>query len=181
MRIATLLLTAVLIPAGAQDFKLPPALDRLAARAQATVDVSLDKSLLRLAAHFLSDRDDDQVRAKRLIAGLDSVNVRSYEFDATGEYTRADVDAVRAQLQPPAWSRVIGVTSKRNSEDADVYIKTESNGNVGGVVIIAADAKELTIVHIAGSIDPAQLADLGGRWHIPRIVVGSTSGKRRPR
>jgi len=103
------------------------------------VDVSLDKSLLRLAAHFLSDRDDDQVRAKRLIAGLDSVTVRSYEFDAAGEYTRADVDAVRAQLQPPAWSRVIGVTSKRNSEDADVYVKTESSGNLGGIVIIAAD------------------------------------------
>jgi hypothetical protein len=181
MRFATLVLTAVLLPAGAQDFRLPPALDRLAAKAQATVDITLDKSLLGLAARFLSDKDDDEVRAKRLIAGLNSINVRSYEFDAAGEYSSADVDAVRSQLQPPAWSRVVGVTSKRDSENADVYIKTESNGNVGGVVIIAAEAKELTIVHIAGSIDPAQLADLGGRWHIPRIVVGSMTGKRRPR
>jgi hypothetical protein len=181
MRLATLVLTAVLLPAGAQDFKMPLALDRLAAKAQATVDITLDKSLLGLAARFLSGRDDDEVRVKRLIAGLDGVNVRSYEFDSAGEYNSADVEAVRVQLQPPAWSRVVGVTSKRNSEDADVYIKTESNGNVGGVVIIAADARELTIVHIAGSIDPAQLADIGGRWHIPRIVVGSMTGKRRPR
>jgi hypothetical protein len=181
MRLATLVLTAVLLPAGAQDFKLPPALDRLAAKAQATVDITLDKSLLGLAARFLSDKDDDQMRAKRLMAGLDSVTVRSYEFDETGEYTKADVDSVRVQLQPPAWSRVVGVTSKRNSEDADVYVRTESNGNLLGIVIIAADPRELTIVHIAGTIDPAQLGDLGGRWHIPRIVVGSTSGKRRPR
>ena len=181
MRIATLIMTAVLIPAGAQDFKLPPALDRLAAKAQATVDVSLDRSLLRLAARFLSDKDDDEVKAKRLIAGLDSVTVRSYEFDETGEYTKADVDAVRVQLQPPAWSRVVGVTSKRNSEDADVYVKTESNGNLGGIVIIAADPRELTIVHVAGNIDPAQLADLGGRWHIPRLDIGSMPGKTRPR
>ena len=181
MRFATLVLTAVLVPAGAQDFRLPPALDRLAAKAQATVDITLDKSLLGLAARFLSDKDGDEVRAKRLIAGLNSVTVRSYEFDAAGEYNSADVEAVRVQLQPPAWSRVVGVTSKRNSEDTDVYIKTESNGNVGGVVIIAAEARELTIVYVAGIIDPAQLADLGGRWHIPRIVVGSTPGKWRSR
>ncbi len=180
MRIATLALTAALIPAGAQDFKLPPALDRLAAKAQSTVDITLDKSLLRLAARFLSDKDDDEVRAKRLIAGLDSVNVRSFEFDAAGEYNSADVEAVRSQLQPPAWSRVVGVRSKRNSEDADVYVKTENNGNLGGVVIIATEARELTIVHIAGSIDPAQLADIGGRWHIPRIEV-NPMGRRRPR
>lgn len=180
MRFATLVFTAVLLPAGAQDFRFPPALDRLAAKAQATVDITLDKSLLGLAARFLSDNDGDEVKAKRLIAGLNSVTVRSYEFDTAGEYNSADVEAVRSQLQPPAWSRVVGVRSKRNSEDADVYIKTESNGNVGGVVIIVADARELTIVHIAGSIDPAQVADLGGRWHIPRIEIGS-QGKRRQR
>jgi hypothetical protein len=180
MRIATLVLTAVLLPAGAQDFRMPPALDRLAAKAQATVDITLDKSLLGLAARFLSGRDDDEVRVKRLIAGLDSVNVRSYEFDSAGEYNSADVEAVRSQLQPPAWSRVVGVRSKRNSEDVDVYVKTESNGNLGGVVIIATEARELTIVQIAGTIDPAQLSDIGGRWHIPRIEVNSV-GRRRPR
>ena len=121
------------------------------------------------------------MRAKRLMAGLDSVTVRSYEFDGTGEYTKADVDSVRAQLQPPAWSRVVGVTSKRNSEDADVYVRTESNGNLGGIVIIAADPRELTIVHVAGNIDPAQLSDLGGRWHIPRLDVSPRSRPRGPR
>jgi len=181
MRLATLVLTAVLLPAGAQDFKLPVNLERLAAKAQATVDITLDKSLLGLAARFLSGKDEDEVKVKRLISGLDSVSVRSYEFGEAGEYNSADVDAVRAQLQPPAWSRVVGVTSKRNSENADVYIKTEIGGNVGGIVIIAAEARELTIVHIAGAIDPAQVADLGGRWHIPRIEVNSMPGKRRPR
>lgn len=181
MRLATLVLTAVLLPAGAQDFKLPPALDRLAAKAQATVDITLDKSLLGLAARFLSGKDGDEVKVKRLIAGLDSVTVRSYEFDEAGEYNMADVDAVRAQLQPPAWTRVVGVRSKLNSEDADVYIKAESNGNVGGVVIIAAEARELTIVHIAGIIDPAQLGDLGGHWHIPRVDVGPRVRQRGPR
>ncbi len=181
MRIAIVVAAFVLIPAGAQEFRLPVNLERLGAKAQSTVDVSLDRSLLRLAARFLSDNDDDQGKAKRLIAGLESVTVRSYEFSGTGEYQSADLDAIRAQLQPPAWSRIVNVKSKGNSEDADVYIKTESNGNLGGLVIIAAEPRELTIVHIAGNIDPSQLGDLGGRWHIPRIEVRAGTGTRRPK
>jgi Domain of unknown function (DUF4252) len=170
MKIATLVLMAATLPIAAQDIRLPANLDRLAARAEESVDVTLDRSLLQLAARFLSDRDEDQAKVKRLIGGLEGIYVKSYQFASDGEYNMADVDSVRAQLQAPAWSRIVGVKSGRRSQDVDVYFKITGGGRqIGGVVIIAAEPRELTIVNIVGTLDPDQLSDLSGQFHIPRM------------
>src|SRR5271170_109629 len=119
MKFASILLAVVaLAPLAAQDFKLPANLDKLSAKAEESVDVTLDGSLLKMAARFLSDKDDpDIAKVKRIIAKLEGVYVRSYQFAEEGEYSRADVESVRSQLQSPTWGRIVGVRSKRQSGD----------------------------------------------------------------
>jgi hypothetical protein len=172
MKIAAVLLAA-LAPLCAQDvkpeIKLPASLDKLAAKAEESVDVTLDGNMLRLAARFLSDKDSDEARAKKAISGLQSVAVRSFQFAGAGEYDPADLNAVRSQFQPPAWSRIVGAKSKATGEDLDVYFKIDDRGQLGGVFIIDAEPRELTIVNITGVLDPEHLADLGGQFHIPAI------------
>jgi len=170
MRIATVVIMAGMLPLAAQDIKLPPNLDRLAAKAEESVDVTLDRGLLQLAARFLSDRDGDQARVKRIVGGLEGIYVKSYTFASEGEYNMADVDAIRAQVQAPLWSRIVGVKSRRHNEDVDVYFKVSSGGRqLGGIVVISAEPRELTVINIVGTIDPDQLHDLGGEFHIPRL------------
>ena len=169
MRIATFMLAAA--PLWAQEFKLPANLDRLSAKAENSVEVTLDGSLLRMASRFLSDQDRDQARAKKLMAGLEAVFVRSFEFAGDGGYDIADLDAVRTQLREPGWSRIVGVKSKRCSKDADVYLKTAENGQLVGIVVIAAEPRQLTVVNIVGTFDPAKMVDLGGRFHIPELEL----------
>ena len=170
MRIATVVMLAGMLPLAAQDIKIPSSLDRLAAKAEESVDVTLDRGLLQLAARFLSDRDSDQNRVKHIVEGLEGIYVKSYTFAADGEYNMADVDAIRAQVQAPLWSRIVGVKSRRHNEDVNVYFKVASGGRqLGGIVIIAAEPRELTVVNIVGTIDPDQLHDLGGEFHIPRF------------
>ena len=167
MKIAIAVLAAALTPVWAQDIKLPSNLERLAAKARESVTVTMDKSMLRLAGRFLSDKNDE-AKTKSVMAGLDAVSVWSFEFDREGEYDTAELDAVRAQLQAPAWSRIVGVKSQ-SGENVDVYFKAAANGQLGGIVVIAAEPAELTIVNVTGTLDPAQLADLGGQFHIPRL------------
>jgi hypothetical protein len=182
MRIASIVLAAALTPLWAQEIKLPASLEKLAEKAEQSVDVTMNKSMLQMAAKFLSDRDADEAKTKKLVAGLESVSVRSFEFAREGEYNPADVDAVRAQLQAPAWSRIVGVRSKRSGENADVYFKDGPNGQLGGVVVIAAEPARLTIVNVIGRLDPAQLADLGGQFGIPKLdVSGMNFGRRAPK
>src|ERR1041385_8705702 len=104
MKIAAVLF-AVLAPLGAQEIKLPASLDKLAAKAEGSVEVRLDAGMLRMAARFLSDKDPDEARVKTAVSGLQSVTVRSFEFASDGDYDPADLNAVRTQLQAPAWSR----------------------------------------------------------------------------
>jgi hypothetical protein len=166
MRIAVLAIIAML-PAAAQEIKMPPSLDRLAAKASEVVDVNLDSSLLQLAGKFISDKGDE-AKTKKLVSGLKNIYVKSFQFDRPGEYDPADLEPVRLQLRTPAWSRIVGVQSRKRGENTEVYLKNE-NGKVVGVAIIAAEPRELTIVNIVGTIDPDQLQDLGGHFGIPNI------------
>jgi hypothetical protein len=183
MKIATIVLAAGLIPAWGQEIKLPANLEKLAEKTEQSVNVTLEGTMLRLAGRFLSGKDPDTGKASEVLAGLESIHVRSFEFAREGEYNMADVDAVRAQLQSPAWSRMVGVRSMRSNGDADVYVKVAGNGQLGGVVVISAEPKELTIVTIVGTLDPQHLADLGGQFHIPELAfsLGVTSRRRGPR
>ena len=175
MKIAYLAWVAFL-PVAAQEFRIPASLDKLAEKASEVVDVTLDSSMLQLASRFLSDKDPDEARVKRLVSGLKGVYVKSFEFDKTGEYEESDVAAMRAQLRPPAWSRIVGVRSKKSGENAEVFIGSDS-GQITALVVIAAEPKELTVVSIVGSIKPEDLRDLGVNFGIPKMELGHRGGK----
>jgi hypothetical protein len=144
-------------------------LDRLAAKASESVNITLDASMLKLAANFLDiDDDADAADIKKLVQGLKGVYVRNYEFKNTGEYTDADVEAIRAQLRDPSWKKIVEVRSKVDG-DADIYIKND-NSKIGGLAIISAEPKELTIVNIEGTITAEDVKKLGGNFGIPKSI-----------
>jgi len=155
---------------------MPASFDKLAAKAEESVDVTLDSNMLQLAGRFLSGQDADQAKAKKIVAGLKGITVRSFTFKQEGEYNAADVDAFREQLKAPAWSRVVGVTEK-NGEREEVYLKTSSGSQIGGIVIISAEPKELTIVNLSGDISVDDLGELGGQFGIPKVELPKSKGK----
>ena len=177
MKFAAILLASALMPLWAQEIKMPANLDKLAVKADETVDITMDGSMLRMAGRFLSDKSPDDAGVKKLLQGLQSITVKSFEFSKEGQYDKADVDAIRAQVKGPQWSRIVGVTSKRDGENADVYFKDGGNGNLGGILVLCANARDLTIVSVVGTLDPSQLADLGGHFGVPKLAL-NISGKK---
>ena len=170
MRLATIVMAAAaLSPAWGQAIKLPANLERLASKAEDSVEVTLDKAMLQLSSRFLSNQGDEG-KARKVLSGLESVYVRSFTFARDGEYDPADLEALRAQFNPTEWSRIVGVRSTRGGDNVDVFLKPAANGQLGGAVVISAEARELTIVYINGTLDPDQLANLGGQFHIPHLA-----------
>jgi hypothetical protein len=153
---------------GAQDMQLPADVEQLSAKARQTVEVKMDGPMLRWASKFLSAEDPDEQKAAKLITNLTGIYVRSFEFDNQGAYTSAEVEELRAQFRSPLWSKVVGVRSQREGDNVDVFFKLEDD-RMAGIVIIAAEAKELTVVNIVGPIDVDQLVDLGGEFGIPKL------------
>lgn len=171
---AMALLFLAVSPASAQDFKVPPNIERLSAKAKETVEVTMDGPMLRWASKFLSSEDPEEARTAKLVSNLKSIYVRSYEFDHDAGYTHADVEELRAQMQRPGWNRIVGVRSETNGENVDVFIKLE-NDKMAGIVVIAAETRELTFVHIEGPIEIDQLADLGGEFGVPKLDTKNVS------
>ena len=163
--IVTLALTlAVAIPASAQRINLD--FPGLAERAEEVVDVTLDGQMLRLAAKFLSGRDAEERAVRDMIVGLEGIYVRSYSFAKEGEYDRSLIDRVKSQLGS-TWKPLVTVRSKTKE---NVNIMADMRGDkITGLINIAAEPREFTIVNINGPIDIDRLADLSGQFGIPNI------------
>lgn len=173
---STIAFTVMLVPvvslvSAAQGARLKlPDLSQLANKASESVDISLDPALLGLASRFMDVDDAQDKAAKDLIAGLQGVYVKSFEFDAPNSYSKADVDAVRQQLSAPGWSRLVGVRSKRDATDVDIFVWMTGNAP-GGLAIVASEPRKLTIVNIIGAIDLDRLQQLDGQFGIPKLEL----------
>jgi hypothetical protein len=141
---------------------LPPAIEKdLAARASDVTEVTLNKNMLGFASKFMDGKKKDDAAVRQLIQGLDGIYVRSYEFDKAGEYSMDQLEAVRRSFQTPEWSPMVHVREGKSGETTDILVKLV-NGEPHGMFILAAEAKELTIVLIMGPIRLDQLGELGG-------------------
>lgn len=172
MKFALIIALALAVPAAAAA-QLKFNLDHLAKNAKESVEITLDSTLLQLAGRFLSSGKADEAKAKELITGLKSIYVRSFEFDRADAFTTGDLEPIRAQLQGPGWNRILRHTGgsrkgRDGDELAEIYVRMEG-GKSTGIAIIAAEPRELTIVHILGDIDPEKLDGLSGHFGIPKL------------
>ena len=174
--IILLLIVSSTLVAKAQDSRIQMgSLDHLAAKANQTVDVSVDERLMKAAAKLLSDQDADERAVKKLVAGLKGVYVRSFEFDASGQYTAADLETIRTQLRGPGWTRMVNVTSRKEG-NLEVYLLYHGE-QVGGLAVLHSDEKELTIVNLVGPVDLDKLAQLEGQFGVPELGIESQKPK----
>jgi hypothetical protein len=168
--IAALLVCSSALVARAQDTRLQlSSLDHLASKASQSVDVNIDDRLIRLAAKALSDQDADEREVKKLVAGIKGIYVKSFEFDADGQYTTADLATVRAQLAGPGWTRLLNVASRKEG-NLEVYLLMNGE-TIGGLAVVSTNDKELTVVNIVGPVDLDKLAKLEGQFGVPELGI----------
>lgn len=176
-------LALVMVPtaAFAQGARLQ--LDQLSAlgqRAKEVVDITLDPAMLKLTAGFLAAGKGNDSAIKEIIAGLQGIYVKVFEFDNDGAYTTADVESVRRQFAAPGWSRMVVVDSKEDRETVDIYA-WRNGDRPGGIGILVAEPRELTVVNIVGEIDLAKLAALQGQFGIPALPLDTKGPARKSR
>ena len=143
--------------AGAQKLELK--FEALAAKASEKAEVDLDGSILKLLPQLLSKDDrDGKSPVIEVLGGLREIHVRNYEFDKTGAYTDKDLEPLRKQVsEGSGWSRIVHVTEE--GESTEVFMQTQG-GKVGSCLILAAEAKELSVVYLVGTMTVAQMKGL---------------------
>jgi hypothetical protein len=144
-------------PTGRLDL---PSFAHLQSKATEVVDITLGTWPLALASKFMEADDAESVEVKKLISGIKSIVIRSYEFDSDFAYSRDDVEAVRAQLSEPVWSHLVQVRKRgEKDQEVDIYMALEAD-KAKGFAIVASEPRKFTILNIVGSIDLEQIASL---------------------
>src|SRR5579859_4256115 len=173
MNLATRKLTRILVAAVlgfsalrgyGQDAKLQLGnLDKLSEKAARVTDVTLDGSLLQFAVNLIEKvdsedkKDVDQLQS--IIKNLKGIYIKSFEFDEASQYSKGDIDAIRSQLSSPRWSKIVQSMEKRRNEYDEIYV-LKNGDRIGGVVILVAEARELTVVNLVGDVPMDKIASL---------------------
>ena len=153
-------LAGMMLAPAASAQKLDLKFDALADKASDKAEVDLDGILLKLALqHGLAKQDkDDKSPGGDLLSGVKEIHVRHYEFEKAGVWSDKDLEPLRKQVSEGAgWSRMLNV--KEKEESAEVFVLTQG-GKVGSCLILAAEAKELNVVYITGTLTLAQMKEL---------------------
>lgn len=161
------LLAAAAEPTGRLDL---PSFSHLQSKASEVVDVTLGTWPLALASKLMEADDPESVEMKKVISGIKSIAVRSYEFDSDFAYSKEDVDTVRAQLAAPGWTQLAQVRKRNAAQEVDVYIALDDD-RVNGFAIIASEPRKFTILNIVGAIDIDQIAKLRRHIDLPDLAL----------
>ena len=166
---ALLLLIAGAAAAMGQSAKLQlDQLDVLANRASDTVDVKLDEHLMQTTAKFFSGKDSDDAEIRDLIKNVKGIYVKSFSFEKENEYSAAEIESVMSQLRGGGWSKIIGITSKKDGDNVEVYLLNIGD-QISGLAVVSAEPKEFTIVNVVGPIDLEKLSKLEGSFGVPYL------------
>jgi len=171
-------ITAAPAVASGQQLQLPD-LSRLNAGAIDVVDVTVDQALLGMAAAFMGSGDADEAKVKSLISSLKGIYVKSFTYDKDGAYDPSVLDTVRKQLTTGQWQRIVAAKSQKDRSDVAVYL-WRTGDKPGGLAVLSAGPREVTLVNIVGMIDLEQLRSLSGKFGVPDIDLGATNPAPKP-
>jgi hypothetical protein len=145
----------------------PPALTQLNAQAAAKSSFTLDRTLLGAAASLIPDSERE---TRQTIRKLDGLSVHLLRFGAAGIPDETLVDALRQTYHLRGWKHLVTTTSAGGpvqSETTDVWLVLDGATVRGGVMLLETP-KSLTLVTVAGNLNPVDLLHLRGHFGIPR-------------
>ena len=86
--------------------------------------------------------------------------IHTYTYDKPGMYSMDDVEAYRKKLTDGTWSCSIHVRDKDGS--TDICTRAGADHESSEMVILTAEPKELTFIHMSGNMSLEDLGKMGG-------------------
>jgi hypothetical protein len=149
----------------------PPALAALSAQAAVKSSFTLDRTMLAAASTLLPDADAE---ARQTIAKLDGVSVHTLRFGDSSLMDPAAVASIREAYHLRGWKHLVSATNSGgpvHDGTTDVWVVLDG-ATVRGAVVLAQTPKSLTLVTIAGNLNPVDIFRLRGHFGIPRFDTG---------
>jgi hypothetical protein len=157
-KIMLVALMAIAVTASAQQIDLK-SLDKFAEKAKEKTEINMDESMLKAGAGLLNDKKEEEGVAKKSVEGLKGLYLRVYKFDEKGFFKLEDLKPLTDQLKGANW--VSFLRSKEANEQTEIWMH-KTNGEVDGLLLIAAESKEVTVINAIGLNRIEDLSKLKG-------------------
>jgi hypothetical protein len=116
-------------------------------------EINLDPSTMGLIGRS-HGRDGEEARKMKTMV------IHTYKYDKPGMYRMEDVDAYRKKLEDGSWHCAIHVRSTTGS--TDICSRTGADKETNEMVILTAEPRELTFIHMSGKMSLDELDDMTG-------------------
>jgi hypothetical protein len=136
-----------------------PPFPPVAGETRGSVDLTLGPMALWVAGTVIPESDPDAAQVKRILAGLKSVRVRTYQLPSGSPFPEAQIAELRSQLAAPGWSPLVQTHNRAKGEDVAVYLSQDDN-TVHGIAVLAIERGKVTIVNVVGTIRMEDVAAL---------------------
>lgn len=110
---------------------------------------------------------DSHGRNADLAKKVKFMTIRTYEYDKPGMYKMEDVEVFRKRLDDPTWKCSVRVREK--NESTDICTRLAADHETREMVILTAEPKELTFIHMSGNMSLEDLGKAAGS-------IGKTDG-----
>jgi hypothetical protein len=138
------------------------ALDVLAASAEETVSISLDPATMDLARAFLGQHAlEEDESALDVIEGLQSFQVRMFEFADEDAYSEDAIAPVYDQLRSANWSQILTINESGERMGAWIY---RTGDAIEGLALVVSESGELVVVNLVGMIRLQDLETLASSF-----------------
>ena len=180
MRKVTLLVWMLIAGvASAQQVDLK-SLDKIASKATSKTEINLDESMVKSASSLLGGQTKDEVVLRTSASGIKGLYLRAYEFEDKNAYKMDDLKSLLDQLKAPDW--VLFLKSEEGDEHTEIWMHRTRN-EPDGMLLIAAESNELTVINAPGL---SRLEDLGSLGNLGNLAAaqaksGQSNGQAPPK
>jgi len=129
-------------------------------------EVLIEEHLIRMVAKMAAGREPELAE---VLDGIKLVKVHSFE---TNQSSFADLktraEKIDVELMAKNWDRIVKVRSR--DEFVNVYIKTESEDVISGLVVASVEKNgEAAFINIVGNINLETIGKLSDQFDIPSL------------
>jgi Domain of unknown function (DUF4252) len=126
--------------------------EKFAQGASDVTEINLDPKMMGMVG--------DKKGGSDLARKMNFMVIHTYTYDKPGMYRMEDVEAYRKKLEDGTWSCSVHVRDK--SGTTDICSRTAADHESCEMVILTAEPKELTFIHMSGNMSLDDLGKMGG-------------------
>ena len=126
---------------------------------------TFDRNMLSVADQFFANGDE---ATKRVVAGLNSITVRTYRAKDFARYDPGALGMIDAQYRAEGWKHLVNANGTASTTMTDMWLHFQGP-NVTGVTVLSRGDRTMSVVNVDCTLRPLDLLHLGGHFGIPKV------------